>query len=223
MGSPTDAPTVASLATASRPASLRNATQWAPPSAASDAAPARPRDPSSAALPGAGRRTADCASGWRCDSTLLEHTERPQATTVLIEKQAHRLHLAVGDTIVKSYRVALGWGGAGPKQYEGDGRTPVGTYRITGRLPTSPWHLFLAVSYPNLDDNKRYATLKANGRVPFGAGVGFGIGIHGRRADMRDGEHKLQDWTLGCIALDNPEIEEVAALVPNGATVIITD
>jgi hypothetical protein len=168
-------------------------------------------------------RAPGCPAGWRCDTTLLASGQRPKVTTVLIEKAAHRLHLAVGDTVVKSYAVALGWGGAGPKQYEGDGRTPVGTYRITGRLPTSPWHLFLAVSYPNLEDQRRYGALKVKGGVPIGAGVGFGIGIHGRKADMRDGEHKQQDWTLGCIAHDNPEIEEVATLVPNGAAVVITD
>jgi lipoprotein-anchoring transpeptidase ErfK/SrfK len=79
------------------------------------------------------------------------------------------------------------------------------------------------VSYPNLEDHRRYGALRVQGGVPVGAGVGFGIGIHGRSARMRDGEHKSQDWTLGCIALDNPEIEEVAALVPNGAAVVITD
>ena len=144
-------------------------------------------------------------------------------TSVLIEQGPHRLHLVAADTVVKSYRVALGWGGPGPKQYEGDARTPIGTYRISGRLPTSPWHVFLAVSYPNLEDWHRYAKLKAERRVPMGAGIGFGIGIHGRGRNMRDGEHKEQDWTLGCIALDNPEIEEVAALVRNGTTVVITE
>jgi hypothetical protein len=179
--------------------------------------------PSPRAQPSAAAPPSRCPQGRHCDYQALERTPRPKVTEVLIEQGPHRLHLLAGDTVVKSYRVALGQGGLGAKQYEGDAKTPIGTYKISGRLPTSPWHVFLAVSYPNLDDWHHYAKLKAEQRVPVWAGIGFGIGIHGRGKGMRDGDHKEQDWTLGCIALDNPEIEEVAALVPNGTTVVITD
>ena len=173
--------------------------------------------------PAAAQPPSLCPQGWHCDYQALDRVPRPKVTEVRIEQGPHRLHLLAGDTVVKSYRVALGQGGLGAKQYEGDAKTPIGTYKISGRLPTSPWHVFLAVSYPNLADWHHYAKLKAEQRVPVWAGIGFGIGIHGRGRNMHDGEHKEQDWTLGCIALDNPEIEEVAALVPNGTTVVITD
>ena len=106
---------------------------------------------------------------------------------------------------------------------QGDGVTPVGTYKITGRLATSPWHTLLGVSYPNYEDVKRFSKLKAEGKVPHDANIGFGIAIHGRSANMLDGEHKKTDWTLGCIALDNAEVDELASLVKKETTVTIVD
>jgi murein L,D-transpeptidase YafK len=160
-----------------------------------------------------------CLAGYRCDLDAHE----PVVTEVRIEKSAHRLHLIADDAVVRSYGVAIGRGGAGPKRMEGDARTPVGRYRITSRLPKSPWHLFLGVSYPNVDDWARHRKAKRDGAVPWDRDIGFGIGIHGRRRDMADGQHKRSDWTLGCIALDNHEIEEVARLVPNGTAVVIEE
>jgi len=138
-----------------------------------------------------------------------------------VEKAAHRLHLIADPTVVKTYSIAIGWGGAGPKLREGDGVTPVGEYEITGRLAKSPWHTLLGVSYPNYEDVKRFAALKAEGKIPYDAKIGFGIALHGRRADQLDGEHKKTDWTLGCIAVDNEEIDEIAALVGKGTKIRI--
>ncbi len=164
-----------------------------------------------------------CPSGLRCDDGALHREPAPSVTLVLVEKQAHRLHLVAGDTVVKTYRVALGYGGAGPKLREGDGVTPVGEYQITGKLATSPWHTLLGVSYPNYEDVKRHARMKAEGKIPPNANIGFGIALHGRRGDMSDGEHKSSDWTLGCIALDNDEIDELARFVKKGTKIRIVD
>lgn len=164
-----------------------------------------------------------CPAGYRCEEGALDRTPPPIVTEVRIEKAAHRMYLVSRDTIVRTYSVAIGWGGAGPKQREGDGVTPVGTYEITGKLDKSPWHTLLGVSYPNYEDVKRFAKLKAERKVPLDANIGFGIAIHGRRADMKDGEHKQQDWTLGCVAVDNPEIEEIARVVKPRTKVTILD
>ncbi|WP_437282362.1 L,D-transpeptidase family protein [Sorangium sp. So ce375] len=146
----------------------------------------------------------------------------PPVTEIRIDKSEHTLDLVAGGEIVRSYRVALGPGGAGPKRFEGDKRTPVGTYRVAGRI-NGLFHRFLIVSYPNEEDRARYAELKRRGEVPPGRGVGHSIGIHGVGAPQLAGVHKESDWTLGCIALDDDEIDEIARRTPDGAKIVITD
>ncbi|WP_437900540.1 L,D-transpeptidase family protein [Sorangium sp. So ce124] len=146
----------------------------------------------------------------------------PPVTEIRIDKSEHTLDLVAGGKIVRSYRVALGPGGPGPKRYEGDKRTPVGTYRVAGRID-GLFHRFLIVSYPNEEDRARFAELKRRGEVPPGRGVGHSIGIHGVGSAQLAGVHKESDWTLGCIALDDDEIDEIARRTPDGAKIVITD
>ena len=145
-----------------------------------------------------------------------------EITEIRIDKSDHRLELVAGGEVVKSYRVAIGSGGAGPKRFEGDATTPVGTYRVTGRFK-GLFHQFMVVSYPNEEDRRRYAELKASGEVPPGRGVGHSIGIHGVGQKDAQGVHKERDWTLGCIALDDAEIDEVSRLVKDNTRIVITD
>ncbi|WP_437291283.1 L,D-transpeptidase family protein [Sorangium sp. So ce406] len=149
----------------------------------------------------------------------------PRVTEIRIDKSEHTLDLVANGEVVRSYRVALGPGGPGPKRYEGDRRTPVGTYRVAGRIK-GLFHQFLVVSYPNDEDRRRFAELRRRGEVPPGRGVGHSIGIHGVGGGggaLRAGVHKDTDWTLGCIALDDDEIDEVARRTPDGAKIVITD
>ena len=148
---------------------------------------------------------------------------RTSVSEIRIDKSEHTLELLAGGEVVRTYRVALGSGGEGPKRFEGDKTTPVGTYRVSGRIPHL-FHMFLVVSYPNDADRARYAQLKkVSGVVPAGAGVGNGIGIHGVDGAEYAGLHKQRDWTFGCIALDDDEIDEVARLVKDGTRIVITD
>lgn len=154
-------------------------------------------------------------------------SERAVAKTTAVDeihiaKSAHKLELKSNGAVVKSYKVALGSGGTGAKQFEGDAKTPVGTYHVVGRIP-GLFHEFLTVSYPNDEDRKRFAELKKEGKVPAGKGVGFGIGIHGTGVKEWNGKHKEHDWTLGCIALDDEEIDEVAKLVKDGTKIVIDE
>lgn len=139
-----------------------------------------------------------------------------------IDKSDHRLELRREGKAVKTYRVAIGPGGAGPKRMEGDQVTPVGTYTVTGRI-NGLFHQFLVVSYPNDDDRRRFAELKKTGAIPPDKRIGNGIGIHGTGHKEWNGVHKESDWTLGCVALDDAEIDEVARLVKDGTRIVITD
>ncbi|CAN5348172.1 hypothetical protein BH09MYX1_BH09MYX1_58050 [soil metagenome] len=152
------------------------------------------------------------------------HAEAPElADRVVIKKGAHTLTLMHGAAILKTYKVAIGPGGAGPKHREGDMTTPVGHYKIDWRAP-SQFHVFMHVSYPNADDQKRFAEMKAKGEVPATATIGGDIGIHGAPGNPAwKTTHKTVDWTAGCIAVDDLEIEEISKLVPYGTAVDIDD
>jgi lipoprotein-anchoring transpeptidase ErfK/SrfK len=186
------------------------------------AAPAPPKATEPEATETEATPDPSCPAGYTCDRSALDRAPRPRVTEIFIQKREHKLHLVSGSRIVRSYGVAIGSGGYGFKRFEGDRVTPVGTYTITGRYP-SRWHTYLALSYPSDEDRARFAELASRGEVDKKLGPGSAIAIHGRRADMRDKEHKQWDWTLGCIALDNDEIDAVATAAAVGTRVVIKD
>lgn len=147
----------------------------------------------------------------------------PSADRIVIKKGAHTLTLMRGGAPLKTYKVAIGPGGAGPKHREGDMTTPVGHYKVEWRA-ASRFHQFLHLSYPNADDQKRFAESKAKGELPEKATIGGDIGIHGAPPNPAwKTTHKTVDWTAGCIAVDDAEIDEISSLVPYGTPVDIDD
>ncbi len=134
---------------------------------------------------------------------------------VLIEKRAHRLTLYRKGEILKTYRIALGKKPVGKKTTNGDCKTPEGTYSIDQRKANSRYHRALHISYPNAEDRRQ---AKARGVSPGGDvmihGLPNGFGAVGSL-------HLKRDWTLGCIAMTNEEIDELWHAVPNGAVVEI--
>jgi murein L,D-transpeptidase YafK len=142
---------------------------------------------------------------------------------LVVYKGAHRLEVYEGAVLAKTYRIAIGAGGAGPKRWEGDQRTPEGVYRIASRHRSRQFHRFLNVSYPNVQDRKRYRELEERGEIPEGRGIGGAIGIHGEPSDVFGSiaEALGLDWTAGCIAVSNDEIEELYRVVIPNAVVEI--
>ncbi len=139
----------------------------------------------------------------------------PKVDRVLVLKEDHKLVLLNGEKIVRVYTVALGGGGLLPKQQQGDRRTPEGLYEIDRRNRNSSFHLALHISYPNEADRERARRL---GVSPGGDimihGITNGLGWLGVR-------HRFSDWTDGCIAVTDTEIEEIWSLVPDGTPVEI--
>ena len=135
------------------------------------------------------------------------------ADRVLIQKAAHSLSLYRGNRLLKTYKVALGPNAEGPKRQQGDGRTPDGTYVIDARKRYSAFHRALHISYPNEVDRRRARRL--------GVAPGGDIMIHGLPNGMGaiGKAHLVRDWTQGCIAVTNEEIEEIWRIVPNGTRV----
>ncbi len=100
--------------------------------------------------------------------------------------------------------------------------TPVGHYHIAARHPSERFDVFLLVDYPNQADRERFATLKARGDLPRSATIGGNVGLHGGSpASWPDG--KVQDWTAGCIAVDNATIERIAPRIKDGTALDIDD
>jgi murein L,D-transpeptidase YafK len=137
------------------------------------------------------------------------------ADRVIVEKSARRLVLIDEGTEIKSYRVSLGFAPSEPKTQEGDGRTPEGLYSIDWRNPQSGYHLSLHISYPDATDlrNARQRGVSPGGDIMI-HGLPNGKGWIGRF-------HWLIDWTNGCIAVTNEEIEEIWRSVPNGTMIEI--
>lgn len=140
-------------------------------------------------------------------------------TSVLIRKDIRRLYLLHFNTIIKSFPVALGIRPSGHKQRKGDLRTPEGLYFINHKKDDSSYHLSLQISYPNAKDILE-AKLK-------GVDPGGDIFIHGLpnepglKKELLGGIHPLINWTLGCVAVTDPEIEEIFSRVQLGTPIEI--
>ncbi len=137
------------------------------------------------------------------------------ADRVVVVKSAHTLTLMAHGQILKVYKVALGRGPSGPKDHEGDHKTPEGEYILDQKNRQSRFHLALHVSYPNAADRLRAQKERLD---PGGAimvhGVARGLGwLGGLQHDI--------DWTDGCIAVTDNEIEEIWRLVPVGTPIEI--
>jgi murein L,D-transpeptidase YafK len=138
-----------------------------------------------------------------------------QADKIVILKSAHSMTLLKGSKVLKTYKVALGSVPVGPKQVEGDHKTPEGTYLIDAKNGHSQFHLSLHISYPSAADQQRARSM--------GARPGGAIMIHGLAKPFAylGPLHRQTDWTDGCVAVTNAEIEEIWKLVPVGTRVEI--
>lgn len=132
-----------------------------------------------------------------------------EVTQVQVHKEARKLYLLHKGQVLKSYDIALGFAPVGHKQFEGDGKTPEGLYFITHRNPGSAYHRSLGISYPNAKDR---AAAAAAGKEP-----GGDIFIHGGPT----GPIEQRDWTWGCIAVTDRQIEEIYAMVKPGTPIWI--
>ncbi|MCB6178021.1 L,D-transpeptidase family protein [Rhodobacter sp. Har01] len=133
----------------------------------------------------------------------------PEVTSVQVHKTERKMYLLHNDKVLKSYDVGLGFAPEGHKQFEGDGKTPEGTYTISHKNPGSDFHLSLRVSYPN-DIDRAYAS--SMGKEP-----GGDIFIHGgprQRVSQRD-------WTAGCIAVTDRQIEVIYSMIKPGTPIHI--
>lgn len=153
------------------------------------------------------------ACGAPQQPSKFQHYSGPPVTQVSINKGQRRMHLLSGKTVVRSYDISLGNQPMGHKQFEGDGKTPEGIYFVDRFNPRSRYHLSVGVSYPNERD-KAFAA--SHGRKP-----GGDIFIHGRGPEGNNLFPRQRDWTAGCIAVTDEEIEEIYAMLQPGTPIVI--
>ncbi|MGA9410623.1 MAG: L,D-transpeptidase family protein [Roseobacter sp.] len=154
--------------------------------------------------------TAALMSVGGCATSKFRRYDGPEVTFVVVNKADRRMYLFNEDRSLAGYDIHLGFAPEGHKEFEGDGKTPEGLYRIDRRNPNSDFHLSLGISYPNVND---YATAKSQGKSP-----GGDIFIHGQKSRFKKDK---PDWTWGCIAVTNDEIEEIYAMVKNDTLIKI--
>jgi murein L,D-transpeptidase YafK len=135
------------------------------------------------------------------------------ADKVVVLKAERKLLLMKGDAVLKTYRVSLGGSPVGAKARQGDSKTPEGTYRLDRHNALSHYHRSIHISYPNAEDVARAKRL--------GVSPGGDVFVHGQPHDFSGTSQELGDWTDGCIAVTNAEMDEIWRAVPDGTLIEI--
>src|ERR1700712_1400613 len=140
---------------------------------------------------------------------------------VVIVKNNYELKVYDKDGWYATYPVVFGSKSLGDKMYEGDRRTPEGSYRILSKRPHAKWDKMMDLDFPLKPDIEKFNQRKAKGLIPKGARLGGGIAIHGTWAHDDLAVDLYQNWTNGCIALKNEDVDELYDLLPIGTSIQI--
>ncbi len=139
--------------------------------------------------------------------------ESATADKVLVLKRQRKLLLIKGDSVLKAYSVSLGGSPVGPKIRQGDRRTPEGEYVLDWHNPESQFYKSIHISYPNAKDLARARRL--------GVPAGGDLFIHGQPKDFDEPSQQAGDWTNGCVAVTNAEMDEIWRAVADGTPIEI--
>jgi murein L,D-transpeptidase YafK len=145
--------------------------------------------------------------------------EGPKPTVIVVHKLSRKLIFYQGITPLKSYPVVLGNDPYNDKLCQGDTCTPEGVYRVRAKYPHSIWDAFIWLDYPNTQNWLKFARAKEAGRLPPDAEIGGEVGIHGTEDPLRN--LSGENWTKGCISLQNQDLEEIYPLVTEQTLVVI--
>ena len=145
-----------------------------------------------------------------CGGGKFRSYHGPKVTSIQVHKADRKMYLLHKDKVLEEYDISLGFAPVGHKQFEGDGKTPEGVYFISHHNPKSRYHLSVGISYPNETDR---AFARAQDTSP-----GGDIMIHGRTNYKGINEG---DWTAGCIAVTDREMEQIYAMVTARTPIVI--
>jgi murein L,D-transpeptidase YafK len=140
-------------------------------------------------------------------------------TVIVVHKLSRKLTFYQGLTPLKTYPVVLGNDPYNDKLCQGDTCTPEGVYRVRAKYPHSKWDAFIWLDYPNTQNWLKFAKAKKAGRLPEDADIGGQVGIHGTEDPYRN--QSGENWTKGCVSLQNRDLEEIYPLVDDKTLVVI--
>jgi murein L,D-transpeptidase YafK len=151
---------------------------------------------------------------WKNDT--INWSRREGRAAIVVVKDAHLLTLFVRGEVVKTYSVELGFNWIADKRQEGDGATPEGRYRIVARMDhlSSDYYRALLIDYPNAENRAAFNRRRGRGELPASARIGGLIEIHGSGG-------RQYDWTNGCVAMTNADIDHLFGRVGVGTPVTI--
>jgi L,D-peptidoglycan transpeptidase YkuD (ErfK/YbiS/YcfS/YnhG family) len=145
----------------------------------------------------------------------LDQSRSANSYALIVDKAAHRTYLVKSGRLIHSYPCELGYNSSRQKLFAGDAATPEGMYEVTSaRQRGSKYYKALLINYPNAADRKRFAENKAKGIISQRARIGNWIEIHGEGG-------KNKDWTQGCVALTNKDMDHIMQYVAVGTQVTI--
>ncbi|MEL6495824.1 MAG: L,D-transpeptidase [Cyanobacteria bacterium J06623_7] len=142
-------------------------------------------------------------------------------TKIAIAKSDYQLTLYYRDQAIKSYPIVLGKNPQGDKRREGDFKTPEGTFKVRDLYPHSQWSKFIWLDYPNQESWRKHLAAKQTGEIPLTSTVGSEIGIHGVPANSDYLIDNRSNWTWGCIALKNKDVDELYSVIEVGTAIEI--
>jgi L,D-peptidoglycan transpeptidase YkuD (ErfK/YbiS/YcfS/YnhG family) len=152
---------------------------------------------------------------WRANvRETKEHSRETGQAAIIVDKAAHKLHLVQNGKVTKSYTCDLGYSSASEKRLSGDGATPEGMYKVTEVRHHSRYYKALLLNYPNDSDRERFRQNQREGNIPRRARIGSLIEIHG------DGGLG-KDWTEGCVAVSNAQMDDLMSHAFKGMWVTI--
>jgi len=158
---------------------------------------------------------AEKAKTWeKWINQTIEASKRDKDTAIIVVKATHKLYLIKSGSIAKTFKCDLGYNSAHQKFFSGDGATPEGTYKVTKINNGSKYYRAMMLDYPNENDKHRFSENKAKGVISRYARIGALIEIHGHGGLNRD-------WTEGCVALTNEDIDKLMKHVRVGTPVTI--
>lgn len=144
----------------------------------------------------------------------------PRTIDLYMDKSERVLQVRSGGVTLKAYPCVLGLAPVGDKLHEGDRRTPEGIFTFRSKRVHDRWHKFIWVDHPNTESWRRFRARQAEGIIPPGRGIGGEIGIHGVPEGMDHWIDQGVDWTWGCIALRNADVDEIYPYIIPGHTEI---
>jgi murein L,D-transpeptidase YafK len=141
--------------------------------------------------------------------------------TLVIVKSDYELKVYDEEGWYATYPVVFGNKNLSDKMVEGDRKTPEGGFKIISKRPHQKWHKMLMLDYPTKDSWAKFNERKSRGLIPKGAKIGGGIAIHGTWPNDNIVVDDFQNWTNGCIALKNEDLDELEKYLPVGTQVTI--